>query len=209
MRPVLLDLFCGAGGAGMGYHRAGFTVVGVDIRPQPHYPFPFIQADALTLDFRGFDAIHASPPCQRWTHFNRPEPNQHPDLITPLRPRLQASGLPWVIENVPAAPLRRDLILCGSQFGLTANGRGLRRHRIFESNVPLPTLVPPCNHALPRIWDSGHGANMDYRRRHGGSFQPERREAFGVDWMNREELAEALPPAYTELVGGLLLQVAA
>jgi site-specific DNA-cytosine methylase len=131
MKPRLLDLFCGAGGAGMGYHRAGFEVVGVDIAPQPHYPFEFHQGDALEyLAAHGheFDAIHASPPCQRYSSIQRITKNKHkwPDLVDPVRQLLIKSGKPYVIENVQGAPLRVDAFMCGSMFGL-----GMIRHRIF------------------------------------------------------------------------------
>jgi DNA (cytosine-5)-methyltransferase 1 len=218
VRPRLLDLFCGAGGAAMGYHRAGFDVVGVDIRPQPNYPFEFHQADALLFieallgpawggwELGEFDTTHASPPCQRWATFNRDDHKErHPDLITPLRPLLEATGLPYVIENVPRAPLRRDLILCGTTLGLEANGKELRRHRVFESNVLMP-LVSPCHHRLPPIWAAGHSPNTDYRRMYGDCSTEERRQAMGTPWMTREELREAIPPAYTELIGHQLMQ---
>src|SRR5262245_32328515 len=145
MRPRLLDLFCGAGGAAVGYDRAGFQVVGVDIAPQPNYPFTFGEADALeylkwivlpSLGARKFAAIHASPPCQRWSTKTR-NPERHPDLIEPVRVLLESTGLPYVIENVPDAPLRDPVQLCGSSFGL-----GVQRHRSFETNFPL--LVPDC-----------------------------------------------------------------
>ena len=112
----LLDLFCGAGGAAMGYHRAGFEVVGIDIAPQPNYPFEFVQADAMEFPLDGFDAIHASPPCQAYTALAT---GKHPRLIEPMRERLASSGVPWVIENVVGAPLRQPVLLCGSMFGLS------------------------------------------------------------------------------------------
>src|SRR5690348_15884104 len=110
-RPRLLDLFCGAGGASEGYHQAGIEVTGVDIRPQPHYPFTFIQADALTFPLGGFDAIHASPPCQAFSQITcaRGDPSAHPDLLTPIRERLAGQSAPSVIEYVPGAPLRPDV----------------------------------------------------------------------------------------------------
>lgn len=216
MKPRLLDLFCGAGGAGMGYHRVGFEVVGVDIRPQPNYPFAFRQVDALDLlqsliewgePFPDrFVAIHASPPCQRWSPKTK-NPESHPDLITPLRPLLEASGLPYVIENVPAAPLRRDLVLCGSSFGL-----GVQRHRVFESNVPL--MGPVCAHDQQpkqyRLYD--HGGWYASRIVHvfgtgGGKGREHWQEAMGIDWTDEtDELREAIPPAYTELIGHQLMQ---
>lgn len=158
-RPVLLDLFCGAGGAAMGYHRAGFDVVGVDVRPQPRYPFRFVQADAVwfaSLGLTHFTAIHASPPCQDYSKAMRHLSGTYPRLIDPVRELLAASGLPWVIENVLGAPLpaQDDLFgahgteLCGSMFGLQMAGLQVRRHRLFESSFPM---APPCDcdHSLP------------------------------------------------------------
>lgn len=210
-RPRLLDLFCGAGGAGMGYHRAGFDVVGVDLSPQKHYPFEFHQADALTYPLDGFDAIHASPPCQRYSVANNiHQRTDHPDLVGPVRDRLLPLSVPWVIENVPGAPLRNPFTLCGLSFGL-----GVKRHRLFESNVFL--MVPPCgSHAGDWLLVFGHtvltrgkvsgkakGGGNTIRRQHVGTDRG--REAMGIDWMNRDELSEAIPPAYTEFIGSALL----
>jgi DNA (cytosine-5)-methyltransferase 1 len=125
-RPRIADLFCKAGGAGMGYYRAGFDVVGVDIEPQPRYPFEFVQADALTFDLDGFDAYHASPPCQGFSAMKRATKVEHADLLTPTRARLLATGRPFVLENVEGAPLHEPWKLCGTQFGLKT-----RRHRLF------------------------------------------------------------------------------
>ena len=149
-RPKLLDLFCGAGGAAMGYYRAGFDVVGVDIKSQLHYPFPFIQGDALNppVDFSKFDAVHASPPCQAFTNARTFHNRTHPDLLTPMRKLLKQLKIPWVIENVPNAPMRSDIILCGSVFG---NSR-LKRHRLFEFNsIPPLKLIQPCNHSKTEL----------------------------------------------------------
>jgi len=137
-KPKLLDLFCCAGGAGVGYGRAGFDVVGIDITPQPRYPFPFIQADALTIDPRFlalFDVIHASPPCQSYSDLAKRNRNGHkwPRLIEPVREILQRTGLPYVLENVEGAPLNDPLVLCGTMFPKLR----VIRHRLFESNVPL------------------------------------------------------------------------
>src|SRR5665213_3193952 len=136
-RPRLLDLFSGAGGAAVGYHRAGFEVVGVDIKPQPHYPFEFRQKDALWVlegeTMEGFDAIHASPPCQAYSKARKLQGLRHPDLIASVRELLLAISLPYVIENVPGAPLRNPVLLCGEMFGL-----GVRRERLFETNVEMP-----------------------------------------------------------------------
>jgi DNA (cytosine-5)-methyltransferase 1 len=209
----LLDLFCGAGGAAMGYHRAGFEVVGVDIKPQPHYPFEFHQAHAfqwlVDLDILRlkFDAIHASPPCQLWTRFQTSQPqreNKHLDLITPTRPLLMATGLPYVIENVPGAPLRLPVLLCGSAFGLSGrHGTFLPRHRLFELNWDI---TPPVHwpHEHPATMVCGHGKD-GYRG--DGLTASEARTALGIDWMNRDEMAEAVPPAYTEWIGKQLCAV--
>lgn len=202
--PRLLDLFCGAGGAGMGYHRAGFDVVGVDLAPQPNYPFPFLRADALELlaagFWRGFDAIHASPPCQRYslaTGFHPEARANHPDLVEPTRELLQQAGRLYVIENVPGAPLRRDLVLCGEMFGLR-----IHRHRWFECGGWTPMRLQHQPHRLrgartncetgPGVarWVSGHYADHQ-----------DASDAMGIDWMTRDELREAIPPAYTELIG--------
>ena len=208
-RPILLDLFCGAGGAAMGYHRAGFDVIGVDHVPQPHYPFEFCQWDITRwwqdrehfgpFVLSDFAAIHASPPCQRWSPRTK-NPERHPDLITPLRPLLIESGLPYVIENVPRAPLAGP-VLCGSSFGL-----GVQRHRRFETSWPL--MVPPCAHGgQPRrfqIYDHGHwywSRVAHVAGDGGGKADAEWPAAMGIDWMDRAELVEAIPPAYTELIG--------
>ena len=151
----LLDLFCGAGGASEGYRRAGFEVVGVDIKPQPHYPFDFIEADALTVGggpewiASYFDAVHASPPCQAHSSLRHLQSTASVDLIAETRELLRQTGLPYIIENVVGAPLLDPVKLCGSSLGLGAmcedgKWRQLRRHRLFESNVPL--MGPPCAH---------------------------------------------------------------
>lgn len=215
-RPRLLDLFCCAGGAGMGYHRAGFDVVGVDIDPQPRYPFEFHQADALEfLAERGheFDAIHASPPCQLYSVANNIHGNDdHPDLLPPTRDALLALGKPWIIENVPGAPMENYVTLCGLAFGL-----GVKRHRQFETSF-FVWNVPECPPGHPGDWVSvfghtvlerGHvigkakGGGNTIKRKHLGIARG--REAMGIDWMNRGELSEAIPPAYTEWLGRQLL----
>lgn len=215
-RPRLLDLFCGAGGAAMGYYRAGFHVVGVDINPQPHYPFEFIQADALNVlactslpdSSRGpFDAIHASPPCQAYSRAGalRTEKRSHPDLVGKTRDHLIASGLPYVIENVPGAPLIDPVQLCGTAFGLGGPDWDLQRHRLFETNFSLRSLG--CQHSKPAISVVGHGATKATRERLGRNpMIAEKRTAMGIDWMNRDELSEAIPPAYTKYIGFQLRQ---
>jgi DNA (cytosine-5)-methyltransferase 1 len=189
----------------MGYHRAGFDVVGVDIKPQPRYPFEFHQADAMTFPLDGFDAIHASPPCQRYsvaTVFHPGRQAQHPDLVDPCRDRLNASGLPWVIENVMGAPLRNPIMLCGTMF----EGLRVYRHRNFETNPPI--YWPP-----PHGWHEFRPTEVGRRvAAHGwmtvaGHFSGTEagQRAMGIDWMTRDELRQAIPPAYTEWIGRQLL----
>ena len=209
----LLDLFCGAGGAAMGYHRAGFEVVGVDIEPQPHYPFQFIQADALTFPLDGFDVIHASPPCQEYSHLRSVKKHAYIAVLPEIRVRLIASGLPWVIENVVGAPMAQGVLICGTALGLN-----VRRHRLFDSSH---FLYPPgqCCHSLDNVNAYGHSAwnyhkrDEEYRHwhRHTANQTPVSivvaRRAFGVPWMKRDEIAECIPPAYTEWIGQQLLNI--
>ncbi len=219
MKPRLLDLFCGAGGAAMGYHRAGFEVVGVDINPQPNYPFSFFQADALDgiERFGPVDAIHASPPCQAYSVLRRANPGaEYPDLVAPTRELLEQTGLPWVMENVPGAPVRASIVLCGSMFGLGASDRQLRRHRLFELSEMM--LQPECRHEGEAIGVYGGGPTGRYTFENGirkglkgrrGGYQgtmDERREAMGIDWMRSQELNNAIPPAYTEWIGSRLME---
>lgn len=203
-RPRLLDLFCGAGGAAMGYHRAGFDVVGVDIKPQPNYPFAFWQGDALTMldaevdeqvvgwSILDFGAIHASPPCQHYANVTlwRGDQDEHPDLIAPTRALLEQTGLPWVMENVRTPALRGDFMLCGTALGLP-----FRRHRHFETNWSGLVMSHGCQHS-PSDYAFDHGAK-----------QPESvyRDAMGCEWMTVDESREAIPPAYTEFIGTALL----
>lgn len=207
-RPRLLDLFCGAGGASVGYARAGFDVVGVDIRRQPHYPFDFVLFDALDLplDFvELFDAVHASPPCQRWAD-GVPDPERWPDLLAPTRAMLDVAGLPYLLENVKRAPLRRDVLLCGSGFGLQAGGFEVRRHRVFElGRWQLGSLVPPCTHTLPCMPVFGHGPGRDFYARWGRCSTATMRAGMDTPWMGREEMREAIPPAFSEFLGHCLV----
>ena len=208
-RPRLLDLYCGGGGAAAGYAAAGFDVIGVDIRPQPHYPYTFVRADALAVDLAGFDAIHASPPCQHYASGTR-DPTRHPDLYALTRRRLIEAGVPFVIENVIGAPYSHGFVLCGSMFGLAADGEWLRRHRNFETSWLL--LGPPaCAHPpAPRpVTITGHSWATAVRE-HGHSRQGPYDLAcrlMGIDWLDRAELTEAIPPAYTEWIGRQLLAV--
>ena len=209
--PRLLDLFCGAGGAAVGYARAGFEVVGVDIAPQPHYPFEFHQADALTFPLDGFDVIHASPPCQHDSIISRNlgYAQSHASLIVPTRARLIASGLPWIIENVEGAPLCNPLILCGSSFGLGIPEYGwyLRRHRLFETTEML-FAASPCRHRGLAVSVCGHGTPKYIRARLGRCIGvAEYRRLMAIEWMTRDELSQAIPPAYTEWLGRQLLQI--
>lgn len=208
IRPKLLVLFCGAGGGSMGYHRAGFDVTGVDIHAQPRYPFEFHRGDAMEIGWYvnapglhwQYDAIHASPPCQAYTLAQRIQKINHPDLIGPVRRMLQASGVPWVIENVPGAPLRNPITLCGGMFGL-----GVDRDRLFESSIaipqpPHPTHRPTVKMGRPPEPDKviqvvGHFSGVQFAR-----------DAMGIDWMTRDELKEAVPPAYLEYVGKYLME---
>ena len=204
MRPRLLDLFCGAGGAAMGYHRAGFDVVGVDIEPQPRYPFEFVQADAMTYPLAGFDAYHASPPCQDHMKSRMRQQQEHGTgwMLAATRERFRATGVPWVLENVPGAPMRVDYQLCGCMFGLA-----VERERWFElGQQPVFELRPPCYHAEPVVnpMRTKHGP---WYRQHGRI--PTRDEvaaAMGIDWMRGEEIKQAIPPAYTEYIGRALLE---
>jgi DNA (cytosine-5)-methyltransferase 1 len=205
VKPRLLDLFCGAGGAAVGYHRAGFDVVGVDINPQPLYPFEFIQADALDLLanpvkyaiwFGNFAAVHASPPCQAYSVATR-DKSVHADLVGPVRELLvERSGLPYVIENVPGAPLRDPVTICGSSLGLR-----VRRHRLFETNWPL--IVPPCMHAAQGhpVGVYGEGSSKGQKRGRKASTEAEVLEVMGMPWADRKTATQAIPPAYTELIG--------
>jgi DNA (cytosine-5)-methyltransferase 1 len=205
----LLDLFCCAGGAGTGYSRAGFDVVGVDVSPQPNYPFNVFVADALDFIATGvldaFDAVHASPPCQSFTAYRRRGDgvgDGYPDLIEPVRHALRAWGGPYVIENVSGSPLENPVQYCGSSFGLD-----VRRHRLFESNVPL--MAPECDHAWqePRFKPATNRTNLRSTVEVGVWRIPlaTQQQAMGIDWMTLPELSEAIPPAYTEHIGRQLL----
>ena len=202
----LLDLFCKAGGGSMGYHLAGFEVVGVDIKKQKRYPFEFIQADALEVmadkDFMSqFDVIAASPPCQTHSitqHLRNAQgkSTSKVDLIPQTRQALQELGKPYIIENVPGAPLINPVVLCGSAFGLK-----VRRHRHFESNVELVGSI--CNHKAQGRPVGVYGSMKDEIPKGGktASTIEEARKAMGIDWMIWGELVEALPPIYTQFLG--------
>lgn len=216
----ILDLYCGAGGAAMGYWWAGFEVIGVDIEKQPNYPFTFIQMDALEVlrDVPpAFDAIHASPPCQAYSVLGTQQRGRdvkllHPALIEPTRELLIQTGLPYVIENVVGSPLIDPVKLCGSSFGLD-----LRRHRLFETNWDLNGLN--CDHS----WQKPRWPSFDKRKKNlmstvqvyggpkitglaPGEEKALREKAMGIDWMSWYELTQAIPPAYTQFIGKQLKQ---
>ena len=218
-RPKLLDLFCCAGGAAMGYHQAGFDVVGVDVQPQPNYPFRFVQADALeylAAHGREYDAIHGSPPCQGYAgtrHIVSCAGREYPLLIAPTIAALRAVGRPWVVENVPGSGLS-DLTLCGTMFGLP-----LRRHRHFAASF-LMLSSGECRHGpadlgvyagkVTRLGTHAAAYVASSGRTH---YRPqtatlaEGRVAMGIDWMDRHELSQAIPPAYTRFIGEQLMRV--
>jgi DNA (cytosine-5)-methyltransferase 1 len=215
----LLDMFCGAGGCSVGYRRAGFDeIVGVDLSPQPRYPFEFVRGDAIEyLAARGreFDAVHASPPCQCYSPLRAIHPDSaHPDLVGPTRKLLKRVGRPYVIENVPGAPLYFPVTLCGSMFGLTARSRDdgiryeLRRHRLFETSFHC--RAPRCRHRRPVLGVYGHGGGSKSRQRLSGAGvyakADEARRIMGIDWMTMAELSQAIPPVYTEFIGRQLVE---
>jgi DNA (cytosine-5)-methyltransferase 1 len=201
LRLRALDLFCGAGGATKGLQLAGFHVTGIDIKPQPRYcGDAFIRADALLppVDLRAFDFIWASPPCQRYIRSGTVNKDRHPDLVGPVRDMLVSSGVQFVIENVPGAPLRADLILCGTMFGL-----GVRRHRWFESSGWLSPWVPAtCDHGRPitGVYGNAHGKRGAWPGMLPSDAETWSRE-MGIDWMAPADLALAIPPAYAEFIG--------
>lgn len=227
VRPRLLDLFCGAGGAAMGYHRAGFDVVGVDIAKQPNYPFSFEWLDASEairillgrstggfgflaplIQGQHFDAIHASPPCQAHSDLQKQNKREYHDFIPEIRELLIELGPPYVIENVEGAPLVNPIVLCGTMFP------GLRviRHRLFETNFPI--VAPPHpKHPLVFTHDKrkAHHGQLDQDEAFvqvtggGNCTVANKRAAMGVPWMTGAEANEAIPPAYTEHIGAFLL----
>lgn len=223
-KPVLVDLFCKAGGCTAGYQAAGFYVIGVDIAPQPRYVGnQFVQMDAIEFLHRWFAArkdvgpvvaFAASPPCQHFSRMTKCRPglaDEYPDLVAPIRKLLALTGLPFIIENVPGAPLRDPVKLCGCQFGLRSpRGLTLRRERWFETNWPMFGMLPPHNHSEPALPVTGHSPGKEWSQRYVERYGQapgltERRTAMGVPWMNRDETSEAIRPAFTEWIGGHLL----
>lgn len=205
----------------MGYYRAGFEIVGVDIKPQPYYPFTFIKADALDIRLDGFDAYHASPPCQgysshtndnsKWVHYHQGK--QTPRLIIPMRDKLTATMKPFVIENIPDAfvELRAVILLCGSMFGLAVN-----RHRLFETNFPI--LSPGHGKCQGRLKKYAARNSLDYdsrimsvtgKGRNAGCLEVWQ-DLMGITWpMRQTDIVEAIPPAYTEYIGQCLMKLLA
>lgn len=207
IRPKLLDLYCGVGGAGWGYHLAGFEVTGIDLEDQPHYPCRFIQADAIEFMLKygwEYDLIHASPPCQAYTvglNWDTSQKSKHPDLLAPTRAALRSIGVPYVIENVPGAPMYDPITLCGVMFGLY-----VIRHRRFESNLPLPQPEHVAHRGTVKggqyLSIAGHGGDSVTRALHHW------RDALEIPWgQTHQELANAIPPRYTEWVGQRALEL--
>jgi DNA (cytosine-5)-methyltransferase 1 len=213
----VLDLFCGAGGATVGYRRHGLRVDGVDITPQRHYPARFYLADALEfladVEPGEYDLVHASPPCQGYSVTRFSTGREYPMLIAPVRERLLELGVPYVIENVEGARdhLRDPVMLCGSHFGLRARDDDgtlleLQRHRLFETSFPV--LQPECRHDPAAQVAGVYGGGPSRRTGSRGGYTPAaavRRRLMGIDWMSRDELSEAIPPAYTEYIADAFL----
>jgi DNA (cytosine-5)-methyltransferase 1 len=203
-------LFSGAGGAAMGYHQAGFEVVGVDNRFQGRYPFNFVLGDALSIGWRmmmtgRYDLVHASPPCQKYSDLQKRTGKEYPDLIGPVREMLQDSGLPYVIENVDTAPLENPIMLCGTMFP----GLRVYRHRLFETSFDIEAPSHPKHKALVYTFDKrkhhfGRALTEDMFVQvtgGGNATIAEKRKAMGIDWMIHKEINEAIPPAYTKYIG--------
>lgn len=222
-RPLLLDLFCGDGGAAKGYHDAGFDVVGVDIAPHPLYPFDFVQMDAFeymaNTDLSRFAAFHGSPPCQAFCVLRHLTKGVYPELVSETREAFELTGKPYVIENVIGAPLRNTVTLCGTMFRLkTECGAELRRHRKFETNWTVWS-VPYCRHGQSRRKGLTTVANRVISIT---GNTPQRqivrnvtretftvnaaRIAMGIDWMTMKGLSQAIPPAYTKFIGDQLMR---
>jgi DNA (cytosine-5)-methyltransferase 1 len=200
----VLDLFCAAGGASMGLHRAGFDVMGIDINPQPHYPFKFELGDAMEADLSDYDLVWASPPCQAHSEMQKIHKNasDHPDLIEPMRKKLEEWGGLWIMENVANSPLKSHTMLCGSMFGLR-----IIKHRYFEANFELPFLLPPCDHS--DVYDPWHGK---------GRTAEEFRAAQDTPWIPMQggasrkagitgDVSNAIPPAYSEFLAGFAMTI--
>jgi DNA (cytosine-5)-methyltransferase 1 len=202
-----LDLFCKQGGASRGLADAGFQVTGLDIDPQPLYPFDFIQADATTYPLDGYDFYWASPPCQLFSKLKGLVTKQYPDLLSTIRDQLTATSKPFVIENVPGAPLQNPLLLCGTMFGLK-----VRRHRLFECHPPIYPLLPPHGCRGPAGFTNVYHGVSAFKNNAklisvvGHSFNVrDARAAMGIDWMNAAGLSQAVPPAMSHFIASLLI----
>lgn len=211
MNPRLLDLFCGAGGCSVGYNRAGWDVTGVDIESHPDYPYELVVADAMEVltDQRflsEFDAVHASPPCPRYSRSTPDEyRHAHPDLLQPTIDALKAWGGLWIVENVPGSPMPNPTMICGRAMGL----KWTRRHRLFTASVPLMSPGCACSNAQVYGVTGDSWEPRDYTSRNGRKARSvaHAREVMGIDWMTRwADLADAIPPVYTEFVGGQLIE---
>jgi DNA (cytosine-5)-methyltransferase 1 len=204
----LLDLFCGSGGASAGYAEAGFDVTGIDIEPMPRYPYRFVQADALeyvAAHGREYDVIHASPPCQAHMTLRHWTKKTYPDLIGATRELLQATGRPYVIENVLGAPLIEPLMLCGSMFGLR-----VIRHRIFETSLRLLFSPATCSHPKNAVGRRGNEGTREWITCTGHfAGKAKAQQAMGIDWMTRDEMSQAIPPPYTFWLGRQLVELLA
>lgn len=204
MEVKLLDLFCGAGGASTGYHNSGFNVTGVDVKHGKRYPFTYMRMsiEQVTQDMlTEFDVVHASPPCQTFSitknlRIAQGKSTDKVDWLPYTRDLLEKSGKPYIIENVPGAPLRDPITLCGSSFGLK-----VRRHRLFESNLPITGST--CDHKTQGRPVGVYGSMKDEIPQGGKTAESieQARDAMGIDWMIWSELVEAIPPAYTEFIG--------
>lgn len=211
-KPLLLDLFCGGGGASVGYFEAGFDVIGVDKANMPYYPFTFYRGDALELlpqllSRYDVSVIHASPPCQRYVGLT-PDPEMYPDMVNEVRDVVDQTGKLWIMENVMRAPLIDPVMLCGSTFGLGVDAFGewhqLQRHRYFEANTPLHGHGP-CQHSYPTVGVYGRPGGTNRARNKPLCKTGEWKTAMGISWLGQKELAQAIPPAYTEFLGAQLL----
>jgi len=207
MKPKCLDLFCKQGGASRGLADAGLQITGLDIDPQPLYPFHFIQADATTYPLDGYDFYWASPPCQVYSRLKGLTTRQYPNLVSTIRDRLTATGKPFVIENVPGAPLINPLLLCGTMFGLK-----VRRHRLFECHPPIYPLLPPhgCRgragftNAYHGVSAFRNGAKLISVVGHNFS-TADARAAMDIDWMNAAGLSQAVPPTMSHFIASLMI----
>lgn len=203
-----LDLYCKAGGCSAGYARAGFEMTGVDIEPQTRYPFRFVLSDALEyVEAHGheYDFIHASPPCQAHTSLRGRWGREYADLISVTRAALIATGKPYIIENVPGAPLLNPITLCGSMFGLK-----VIRHRLFETSPVIWWPPGQCEHPFGAVGRQGHRAKGEWMTVTGHfSDVPKAQRAMGIDWMTQSELAQAIPPVYTQWIGEQIIETGA